>query len=72
MSTEIRSTPLHRAGHLSKAQASRLRTLIREHVKAQIEDSGKGGGDPADCPIIEAEALTAERKLHDYIKRLTQ
>lgn len=65
MSTEM-------AGHLSKAQASRLRTLIREHVKAQIEDSGKGGVDPDDWQGIETEALVAERKLHDYIKRLTQ
>ena len=40
---------------MNKQQAKQLKVAIQELVDAEVADSWKGGGDPADIPIIEAE-----------------
>ena len=57
---------------LSDQQAQQLHTLIAAYVEAQIADSWKGGGDPNDIPIIEAEAEVAKLKLERFIAKLVE
>lgn len=57
---------------LSDAQAKTLRILAREHAQAQVALAWAGGGDPADVPVIEAEALLAEARLSAFIARLVR
>jgi len=52
--------------------AAQLSELIKKHVDAQVADSWKGGGDPSDIPIIEAEAELARVKLIAFIERLVR
>jgi hypothetical protein len=57
---------------LSPEQAAQLNALIDAHVQAQIADSWKGGGDPNDIPLIEAEAEVARLKLERFINKLVE
>lgn len=47
-----------------------LRTLIGEFAQAAIAESWKGGGDPAEMPVFEAQLKLAETKLDAYIERM--
>ena len=48
----------------------RLRDAINEHRNAAIEDSWKGGGDPEDIPLIEADLVRTRRKLHRTLREI--
>ena len=45
----------------------RMRNCIRRLVKAEIANSWKGGGDPADTPAIEKELKLAKAALNRAI-----
>jgi len=47
-----------------------LRALINEYVEAEVADSWKGGGDPADAPVVEANLALALAKLNAHIERM--
>ena len=57
---------------LAASQAEQLRVAILQHVNAQVAESWKGGGDPADVPLIEAEAQVAMLRLERLIDQLTE
>jgi len=57
---------------LSKELGEQLMKLVGEHVQAQVAESWKGGGDPTDIPIIEAEAALAEAKLVKFVTNLVR
>lgn len=44
-----------------------LRAAIKRLIQAEIKDSWKGGGDPADFPAIEAELADARAELKDVL-----
>jgi hypothetical protein len=47
-----------------------LSGLIKNHVEAQIADSWKGGGDPADYELCEVAAKYAELQLQRHIEEI--
>jgi len=47
-----------------------LRELIAEYKEAAIGESWKGGGDPLDIPVLEAQLTLAEMKLHCHIEQM--
>lgn len=47
-----------------------LPDLIAAYAAAVVADSWKGGGDPADYPVIEAELELAKAKLETHIAKL--
>lgn len=57
---------------LSSDQASRLHELISELVAAEVADSWKGGGDPVDVPVVEAELALAKANLVNFIAKLVR
>jgi hypothetical protein len=67
---ELRLGPEERMMNVN--QAKKLVELIQELVKAEIQDSWKGGGDPLDVPIIEEELREAQENLSNYIEELTE
>lgn len=56
---------------ITKKQARLLKDKIKRVVDADVADSWKGGGDPADFPQIENELKEAQTDLDKYIKYLT-
>lgn len=56
---------------LTKAEAAKLRRAVTRYVRARIEHSWKGGGDPADIPAINAEYKAARIAYHSTIAHLT-
>ena len=56
---------------LNLQQRNKLVRRINKLIKAEIEDSWKGGGDPADIPIIEVEVKFARERLMHELDRLT-
>lgn len=57
---------------MTPSQAQALRDLIVEYRDAEIADSFKGAGDPADWPQIEADLKTAKENLERLIHNLTE
>jgi hypothetical protein len=57
---------------LSAELAHQLMEFVGEHVRAQVAESWKGGGDPVDVPIIELEAKLAEAELLRFVAKLVQ
>lgn len=55
---------------MTKVQAAKLRRLVNEVVKAQLELSWAGSLPPEEWPHIEKRAGDAERKYRAYIKEL--
>ena len=55
---------------MNQKQRTRLRSLITQHVNAQIELAFKGCGDPEDWPTIEDDAVKARQRLNDFIDDL--
>lgn len=55
---------------LSAAQAETLLDLVSTLVAAEVAHSWKGGGDPCDIPVIEAELALARAKLDAFVTRL--
>lgn len=53
-------------------QAIKLRELIADYRDAEIADSWKGGGDPADIPGIEADLREAKTALEVFIHTITE
>lgn len=51
-------------------EARKLVKLIERYRDAEVEDSWKGGGDPADIPYIEEELRLARSALEQYIVQL--
>lgn len=47
-----------------------LRRLISEYVDAAIAESWKGGGDPAEMPLLEAREQLAKAQLEVHIHRM--
>jgi hypothetical protein len=47
-----------------------VEAAVRRLVKAEVADSWKGGGDPADVPEIEAELKSARRALRNLLERI--
>lgn len=47
-----------------------LWNLIHDFAKAEVDDSWKGGGDPNDESLIEAELEVATLRLQRYIDKL--
>lgn len=56
---------------MTPSQAIKLKAMIKMLVKAEIENSWKGGKDPSDIPEIEAELQAAKVRLESYIRSLT-
>lgn len=52
---------------MTPGQRRRLVTLLHKYAQAIVNDSWKGGGDPADIPEIEAELINAKRNLDHYL-----
>ncbi len=50
-----------------KTVKSWLRAAIKAYIAAEICDSWKGGGDPADFPAIETELKRAKAELNDVL-----
>jgi hypothetical protein len=44
---------------LTRTQAAKLRRALTTLLRATIDDTWKGGGDPADIPLIESELRSA-------------
>lgn len=55
---------------ITSKQAKELRKRIAKLVKAEVADSWKGGGNPADKPIIEEDLRIANKRLREYIVTL--
>lgn len=51
---------------------SKLEELIGKYADAVVADSWKGGGDPQDIPLVEAQLLVAKLELERYIELLKQ
>lgn len=47
-----------------------LQQFIANYVDAAIADSWKGGGDPADCEVIEARFKLAHLELQAHIEKM--
>lgn len=47
-----------------------LRFLISEYVDAAVAESWKGGGDPADIPVLDAQLELAKAKLYGHIEKM--
>jgi hypothetical protein len=47
-----------------------LRTLIVEYAEAYVADSWKGGGDPADFEVVEAQFKLALAQLNAHIDKM--
>ena len=48
----------------------KLLQLIKDYAEARIAESWKGGGDPADIPVIEANEKLAEANLFSHIEKM--
>lgn len=57
---------------LNKGQASNLNKLVRDLVQAEVADSWKGGGDPGDIEVIEAELALAKARFSSYVRKLVR
>jgi hypothetical protein len=57
-------------GREAVSEFNTLRTLIGDFAQAAIAESWKGGGDPAEMPVFEAQLKLAEIKLDSHIKRM--
>lgn len=55
---------------MTKEQARKLKTLIKKRVRAELNDSWSGAGDPADRPAIAHELVVAKMNLSSYIREL--
>lgn len=49
-----------------------LEQLIKNYTEAVVADSWKGGGDPADIPLIEATLELERLKLERHIDKMKQ
>lgn len=49
---------------------SKLKSLIRRLVQAEVNHSWKGNGDPNDVPRIERTRTIARKRLNDAIDQL--
>lgn len=49
-----------------------LMALIQEYTEAAIQESWKGGGDPADIPILEAELELSRSKLNRHMEKMQE
>lgn len=57
---------------LSEGLATELQSLIASHVRAQINLSWVGGGDPLDAPVVKAQAELDKAELDAFIARLVR
>lgn len=57
---------------ISKSQKRAIQRAVRQLVKAEVNDSWKGGGNPADIPIIEMELKETKARFHRLLNRLTE
>jgi hypothetical protein len=57
---------------MTPSEASRMKHLIRERVKAEIANASKGAQHPDDIPYIEQDLKVARKKLKDFINSLVQ
>lgn len=55
---------------ITRSQAKKLLQLIARYRDAEIDDSWKGGGDPAHIPDIEDELRESKEALEKYIHKL--
>lgn len=55
---------------LTEKEAKKLNGLIHKLIQAEVTDSWKGGGDPQDIPIIEAELKIARLQVKKYLQEL--
>ena len=49
------------------AHLTKLKRCIREHVKAQIDLSYKGGADTKEWPAIDREAARAKKRMNEAL-----
>jgi len=49
-----------------------LEQLISAYAEATMQDSWKGGGDPADIPLLEKELELAQLRLTTHIEKMKQ
>lgn len=56
---------------LKPHQATKLRRLINNYAVSMVNDSWKGGGNPEEIPLIEAEFQADTKALFDFIKSVT-
>ncbi len=47
-----------------------LTRLIADYAQASVDESWKGGGDPADVEIIELELELARAKLNAHLEKM--
>lgn len=47
-----------------------LMQLVREYAEAETADSWKGGGDPVDIPLIEAQLELARVRLEAHVTKM--
>jgi hypothetical protein len=47
-----------------------LRYRINEYAEAMVAESWKGGGDPADIPVVEAQLELSKAKLDAHLERM--
>ena len=66
----VATMPTDRATGITGEQSDHLVNLISDYVSASIDDSWKGGGDPAEIPEIEANLALASKKLNEYLTLL--
>lgn len=57
---------------MSPSQATALKAAIKNLVSAEVANSWKGAGDPADIPFIEADLRAARTRVETYINKLTE
>ena len=57
---------------MTAQQRTKLERLIRRACNAELDDSWKGGGDPADWPAITRELRKARLALKAFLDELTK
>lgn len=57
---------------MTPSQATALKAAIKNLVAAEVADSWKGGGDPADIPFIKADLRAARTRVETYVNKLTE
>lgn len=56
---------------ITQEQQAKLKKLIKQHTKAQINESWAGASDPAEAKALRANAEACEANLMLFIEQLT-
>lgn len=57
-------------GELDAHNMRALRRAVRRLVQAEVANTWKGGGDPADIPLVERELKAARKHYETVLKRI--